>query len=176
MNILLTGLASDQLLSSCVHCSREFLMPKHHLSSNPRKQRVPQRARHTGSILWKEPKNGDYTGDSNDSCGRSVRPFGRGLQDTRPPPTDATLPWEGGTHELHQIVLRALNSGSNNTVFDTSQASVPDLMYDCGQKHLSQFLASNSIYWHNLCFCSFFPLVLFLSPTDTYERGFPILF
>ena len=96
VNILLTGLASDQLLSSSVHCSREFLMPKHHLSSNPRKQRVPQRARHTGSILWKEPKNGDYTGDSNDSCGRSVRPFGRGRQDTRPPPTDATLPWEGG--------------------------------------------------------------------------------
>ena len=96
VNILLTGLASDQLLSSSVHCSTEFLMPKHHLSSNPRKQRVPQRARHTGSILWKEPKNGNYTGDSTDSCGGSVRPFGRGLQDTRPPPTDATLPWEGG--------------------------------------------------------------------------------
>ena len=61
------------------------------------------------------------------------------------------------SHELHQIVLRALNSGSNNTVFDTSQASVPDLIYDCGQKHLSQFLASNCIYWHNLCFCSFSP-------------------
>ena len=78
------------------------------------------------------------------------------------------------SHSLHQIVLRALNPGSNSTVFGTSQASLPDLMYDCGQKHLSQFLDSNSIYWHNLCFCSFCPgsFFFFFLPLTPMREGF----
>lgn len=46
VNILLTRLASDQRLPSSVHCSREFLMTKHHLSSNPRRQSVPESQAH----------------------------------------------------------------------------------------------------------------------------------
>lgn len=67
VNILLTGLVSDQLLSSSVHCSREFLMPKHHLSSNPREPGTQEASRGKSPRMGTTPAT--VTTVVGDPCG-----------------------------------------------------------------------------------------------------------
>ena len=46
---------------------------------------------------------------------------------------------------------------SNNSVFDTSETSLPDLMYDCRQKHLSHFWLVIAFIGIICVFVLFFP-------------------